>query len=599
VKALVTRPREDAAELAAALQARGIEAVLEPLLVIRFAEDGAAVLAPLLAGAQAVLFTSANGVRAFAAASPRRDLAAFAVGDATARAARELGFAAVESAGGDVADLAALVQRRLEPAAGALVHAAAKDVAGDLAAALAAAGFELRRAVLYEALPAERLSDATAALLAKGEIALALFFSPRTAALFVSLAAAAGLEGACRAIAAVALSPAVASRLEPLAWRAVLVAATPTLESLLAAADRAVAEAAGPHGSGGGPMTDERTEQTPPPPPAEARPRRRAAWVWLAALLVAIVVVGAAPYWAPLVPWAQNQAASLEALEARVNAAETGRRNAEERLARLEARQQAQPAAAPAASDAAALEGLGRRIEALERRPATSGAAGDSQALTEALQRATARLDAIEARLGSLAAASAASDTAAATDASAVALFAAVAGLRAALAEGGPYQDELAAVAALGHGDAKVAAAVQTLTPDAATGLPNLALLAARFRAATAPAIRRAGAPAAADQGTLAERALARVESLVTIRRVGNGGDAKGDPVAPALAALDTGDLAAAVAALKILDGAAAAAARPWLDLAQRRLGADTAVAALARQTAGRLAAPPARGAGN
>jgi uroporphyrinogen-III synthase len=245
VRALVTRPSEDAGTLAAALAARGIEPVLEPLLAIRFLPEGGERLEPMLGAAQAVLFTSANGARAFAAASPRRDLAVFAVGDRTAAAARAAGFAMVESAGGDVGDLARLVARRLKPADGTLIHAAARIVAGDLAAALDAAGFTLGRAVLYEAAPAERLSGATAALIAGGFIVLALFFSPRTATGFVRLAAAMGLDGGCRAITAVALSPAVATALGDLAWRDVAVAVTPTEAALLAAVDRVVARADG------------------------------------------------------------------------------------------------------------------------------------------------------------------------------------------------------------------------------------------------------------------------------------------------------------------------------------------------------------------
>src|SRR5690348_13331331 len=103
-QALVTRPEADAQALAEALAARGVEPVIEPLLQIGFREGAA----PDLAGAQALLFTSANGARACAAASPRRDLPVLAVGDATARAARELGYVRVESAGGDVEDLARL-----------------------------------------------------------------------------------------------------------------------------------------------------------------------------------------------------------------------------------------------------------------------------------------------------------------------------------------------------------------------------------------------------------------------------------------------------------------------------------------------------------
>ena len=54
MKALVTRPHEDAASLAAALAARGIEPLVEPMLTIRHAPDAAERLAPLLPGGHIV-----------------------------------------------------------------------------------------------------------------------------------------------------------------------------------------------------------------------------------------------------------------------------------------------------------------------------------------------------------------------------------------------------------------------------------------------------------------------------------------------------------------------------------------------------------------
>lgn len=243
MKALVTRPRDDAAVLVRGLAARGVEAVLAPLLTIVALPEAAAQLPDLLAGTQALLFTSANGVRAFAAASNRRELPVFAVGDATAAAARIVNFRTVHSAGGDVADLAELVAARLTPANGALVHAAGSVVAGDLAGRLAARGFALRRARLYEALPATALDAAAAAALARGDVAVALFFSPRTAETFVRLAAAATLP-ACRGMTAIALSPQVAAALAPVAWRSTRIAATPTQDSLLAALDAWLGERA-------------------------------------------------------------------------------------------------------------------------------------------------------------------------------------------------------------------------------------------------------------------------------------------------------------------------------------------------------------------
>ena len=110
-RALVTRPRAEAVALAEALAMRGIEAIIEPLLDIHYRDEPA----PNLAGVQAVLCTSANGVRALARLSGDRGIALFAVGEATTARARDEGFAQVESAGGNVEELVRLAGLRLRP----------------------------------------------------------------------------------------------------------------------------------------------------------------------------------------------------------------------------------------------------------------------------------------------------------------------------------------------------------------------------------------------------------------------------------------------------------------------------------------------------
>jgi len=231
-RVLLTRPREDAAPLAALLEAGGYRAALEPMLVI---EPVPATLQ--IAGYQAVLATSANGVRALAAAVPGRNLPLFAVGDATARAAREAGFSSVESAAGDSAALALLVADRLDPGAGPLLHVSGEHVAGDLAGTLTARGFAVEQRVLYRAAAPSGLSEATARLIAEGAIDAVLFFSPRSARTFVSLAKAAGLAPACAGIVAVCLSPAVAEAAAAIAWRGVSVASRPDSAALIEALD--------------------------------------------------------------------------------------------------------------------------------------------------------------------------------------------------------------------------------------------------------------------------------------------------------------------------------------------------------------------------
>jgi uroporphyrinogen-III synthase len=242
VKALVTRPLEDAAPLVRALADRGIDAIVAPLLAIAPLADAERRISDALIGAQALLFTSANGARIFATSSPRRELPVFAVGDASAAAARIAGFRAVTSAGGDVSDLAALVRAKLAPQHGGLVHAAGSVVAGDLGAALEAAGFTYRRAVIYDAVTAKTLPSEAVAAMRDGALELALFFSPRTAATFVRLVQAADLARAASTITALGLSEAVTAAVAALSWQAVRVAAQPTQGALIAALDALLAE---------------------------------------------------------------------------------------------------------------------------------------------------------------------------------------------------------------------------------------------------------------------------------------------------------------------------------------------------------------------
>lgn len=129
----VTRARPGADRSAERLRALGMEPVVQPLLTVQ-------PLSPALPDLDrfaALVFTSLNGVAAYAALTPRRDHPVFAVGDATAQAARDAGFAHVRSAAGDLHDLVRLLA---EAAPSSLLAIAAETPAGDLARSLREAG---------------------------------------------------------------------------------------------------------------------------------------------------------------------------------------------------------------------------------------------------------------------------------------------------------------------------------------------------------------------------------------------------------------------------------------------------------------------------
>ena len=73
---IITRPQEDAEPLANELAALGVESLLAPLLSIEASETKM----PDLTDVQALLLTSANGVRAFTHLSKERKIPKYAVG---------------------------------------------------------------------------------------------------------------------------------------------------------------------------------------------------------------------------------------------------------------------------------------------------------------------------------------------------------------------------------------------------------------------------------------------------------------------------------------------------------------------------------------
>ncbi|MCY3671143.1 MAG: uroporphyrinogen-III synthase, partial [Alphaproteobacteria bacterium] len=159
------------------------------------------------------------------------------------------GFRRVESAAGDGEALARLAAARCERSAGPLLHASGEAVAGDLAGDLAEAGFRVRREVLYRARAAEAFSPALMEELGAGGLCIALFFSPRSAAVFAKLARRSGVEESCRSVHACVLSEAVGRALEGVAWREVRVAGRPDHEAMMAEVDR-ILEAPGIAGEG-------------------------------------------------------------------------------------------------------------------------------------------------------------------------------------------------------------------------------------------------------------------------------------------------------------------------------------------------------------
>ncbi|MDO9336888.1 MAG: uroporphyrinogen-III synthase [Caulobacter sp.] len=213
----INRAQPGAAATANRVEAKGWTALVAPLLEARTLPNPTLDLT----GIAALAFSSAQGVRAFAALTDAR-LPAFTVGDATAEAARAAGFTAVQSADGDVLALAELIASARP---GPILHAGALQPAGDLVGDLTARGLKARTVALYET----RSIEPTEALSRLPDITAVLVHSPKAAALLAALLTARSAPH----LRLLTLSEAVAAPLRALENPKISVAPFPNEASLL------------------------------------------------------------------------------------------------------------------------------------------------------------------------------------------------------------------------------------------------------------------------------------------------------------------------------------------------------------------------------
>lgn len=206
-RVLVTRSREQAAELAAALAAAGATAVPLPLLRIDPPASTRAVDAALarLPEYDALLFTSANAVRSFARRAEERGVAlaglaapVVCVGPKTAEAALAAGLAVSRTpeARFDAEGVLEVVVRHLPVVGRTFLLPRAEEARDVLPDGLRAAGARVDAVAVYRNAPAPVDAEAFRRRLVAGELDALTFASPSAVRRFAAL-----LDGPARAAA--------------------------------------------------------------------------------------------------------------------------------------------------------------------------------------------------------------------------------------------------------------------------------------------------------------------------------------------------------------------------------------------------------------
>lgn len=228
MKVFVTRPEIDAPEMEAILRTAGHLPVRTPLLDIVFLKKAL----PDLAAEDRLVFTSTNGVRAWREAGGYGHTA-LAVGEATAKAARQAGHDIDVTAAGTVSDLVRLILLASASGARHHIHVSGAHRRGNLEADLKAAGISAATLPLYEARAAEHLPAPLFDAATAGEECAVSLLSPRTAEIFLLLAEKAGLCPSALPFHFPVISTAVADILAGHDCRNIHVAKSPNLAAMI------------------------------------------------------------------------------------------------------------------------------------------------------------------------------------------------------------------------------------------------------------------------------------------------------------------------------------------------------------------------------
>lgn len=230
-RVLVTRPEPGARETAARLAGMGFYPIVLPLTrIVPTRPDRL----PAPENVDAVAVTSGNAIRHAPAGllAVLLDKPVFAVGSATAAAARDAGFLTVHDGAGTAADLAETVLSKTAPRA-RILHLAGADRTPGFAEALTAQGGRIDVMEIYAAEQVSHPTDFVLGVLGNQPVWAAPVFSARGAELLAALVRRAGVSQLFDKTSYFCISEKAAAPLGASGLRQIAVSHEPTEEAVL------------------------------------------------------------------------------------------------------------------------------------------------------------------------------------------------------------------------------------------------------------------------------------------------------------------------------------------------------------------------------
>ncbi len=220
---VITRPQQDSDELAEAIIKAGFDILIEPLLTIEELDFSITDIqndTPLI-------FTSANGVRAFCRLYRGRENKVYTVGPQTAEEAGLQGFTDIDCGAGTASDIVKLVLLQKDTLEKIPYYFRAAEISYDIAAKLAENGVNIAEIIVYKTEYAENMSISLLKSLDSKEISGILFFSRKAAQVFADLIEQYGRWPRLKTVSALCLSQGVADVISAIPFQQRLVASQP------------------------------------------------------------------------------------------------------------------------------------------------------------------------------------------------------------------------------------------------------------------------------------------------------------------------------------------------------------------------------------
>ncbi|QJC27413.1 uroporphyrinogen-III synthase [Anaplasma platys] len=223
---LLTRPVADSIKSKNVLVALGFEVFIEPMFEVVYHPT----TIPKIHEYDLVIATSRHGITGLARVTEARDIPMVTVGDSSREHAIDLGFVAVDTVSGTVSDL--LQYLKHEACGSRVLYVRGTHTSYALCSSAVQLDVSLEEVVLYGTDESSGLSAKCSHLLSSGGISGILFYSTRTAEIFMELAASNQQQGHLCHIKAYTISPRAKQVLRDYGWKEILVSEHPTEVSL-------------------------------------------------------------------------------------------------------------------------------------------------------------------------------------------------------------------------------------------------------------------------------------------------------------------------------------------------------------------------------